>query len=253
MVIALPERAVFKRIFLGFCCLLVAGIASADVSFGSSRSFVLAADLYASDTGTLSGTLTDLFDQSPASYAQSYGPSPLSGSEGLLFFSATQQGSINSNVDGSAGSKSTNGSVQLTNLMFGMEGIFTVTADELSTFVESTGDFGALSVNGSFGADNVVLEVLGNNVALSAGEVYNQNGLRIFYQDGATSETGEAASISATAFLVFFDDFVFDNATYNGSIALGFARAEQRAVPEPSTLLVLGGLGALALRRKRRA
>lgn len=241
----------FKRIFLGFCCLFAAGLASADVSFGSSRSFVLAADLHASDAGAISETLTDLFDQSPASYAQSYGPSPLSGGQGLLYFSATQQGAINSNVNGAAGSKSTNGSVQLTNLMFGMEGIFAVTADELSTFVESTGDFGALSVNGSFGADNVVLNVLGNNVALSAGEVYNQNGLRIFYQDGTTSETGEAASISATAFLVFFDDFLFDDATYNGSIALGFARAEQRAVPEPGSLLALSIAGALLASRRR--
>lgn len=241
-----------KRIFIGFCCLFVAGIASADVSFGSSRSFVLAADLYASDTGGLSATLIDFFDDSPAAYAMSYGPTPLGTGEGLLFFSATAQGSVNSTVDGGPGAKNTNGSVQLTNLTFGMEGIFTLTADEFSTYVESTGDFGALNVNGSFGVDNAILEVFGNTVTLTGGEVYNQNGLRIFYQDGASSVTGEAASISATGLLVFFDDFAFDGATYNGSLGLGFARAEQRAVPEPASILALSLLGlGFGIRRKR--
>jgi len=243
---------VFKRIFLGFCCVLASGIASADVSFGSSRSFVLSANLHVSDSGPFGLISGDLEATAPSPYSLTHGPNDSPEGE-LPLLSGTLQGAISSDVDFGVGSRLTQASVQLTNFALEFDGIFTLTGDELSTFVESTGDFSALSVNGSFGDNNVALQVLGNNVALSAGEVYNQDGLRIFYQDATTSETGEAATISATAFLVFFDDFVFDNATYNGSIALGFARAEQRAVPEPSTLLVLGGLGALALRRNRRA
>lgn len=243
----------FKRNFVGFCCLLALGatqLASADVSFGSSRSFVLSADLHVSDTGPFGMITGDLVSTAPSPYALTHGPNESPNGE-LPLLSGTLQGGISSTVDFGVGSRQTQASVQLTDFLLELDGIFTLTGDELSAFAEATGDFGTLSVNGSFGADNVALDVLGTNVALSAGEVYNQNGLRIFYQDGTSSVTGEAASISATAFLVLFDDFLFEDATYNGSIALGFARAEQRAVPEPGSLLALA-LAGLCYAKGRR-
>ena len=242
-----------KRL-LAILTLAIAAIPAAslaDVTFGSSSTLGLSASLYY-DGGPVAGSALALSNSAPPAYANSIGPLSVNETNALFsFVAASGQASISSNVDGTAGSKTTSASVSLTDLDFTFGDIITFTADSAGSSTSASGDYGSLAGFPSFTISNVSLTVLGGNVDLTGpSEVYNQDGLRIVFADASTVATTETVSSEATFLFIEFTDFMNEGATYDGTIAIGRVTAAQSAVPEPASALVLAGLGAATLLRK---
>jgi hypothetical protein len=235
---------------------VAAPLANAEVAFGSSSSTILSATMYSDNLGQQDLFIKALSNTAPAPYSTVYGPEAIAGSNSLFSFGAqTGTGGIESDVDGTPGDKIATGAASVLFYSFSMLDILSLSGDEMSVSVSSSGDalnFGAsASVNIS---GNTALTVLGSAVDLTGGVIYNQDGLMILQQQHNQLVTDFGSANSSFNFLITFDNFLHNGDTLNGTILLGAASSDLRAVPEPSTMLVLGSLGlAAALRRRKKA
>lgn len=246
------------RKFLSACAVALAFVvapeANADVVFGSSSSTILSATMYSDNLGQQDLLIMALSNTAPSPYSTTYGPEAIAGSNSLFSFGAqTGTGGIESDVDGTPGDKLAAGENSVSFFSFSMLDILSLSGDLMSVSVSSTGDAADFGVSASLSiSGNTALSVLGSTVDLSGGVIYNQDGLMIIQQQHNQLLTDFQAANSSYNFLVTFDDFSHNGDTLNGTILLGAASSDLRAVPEPSTMLVLGGLGLVAALRRRK-
>lgn len=249
-----------KKLLFLFVLLVVALLTPvsvlADVTYGASTSVLLSSSMYSDVTGMHELHVKSLLDTSPPAYSESYGPESVVETNDLFSVGAElASGFISSDVDGSLGGKSVEGDLQTSFISFSMLDILSVTASSMDSNALINGDIGSINKTGfvSFSGD-LVLTVLGSTVDTSApGEVYNQGGLKILMAEFGNIDEPFAFGISATAFVFDFDNFAHDGDVFNGTVYLGQTSAYMQAVPEPASMLVLGGLGlAVALRRRKK-
>jgi len=210
--------------------------------------------MYSDNLGQQDLHIKAMSNTAPAPFSTSYGPEAIAGSNDLFSFGAQiGTGAISSNVDGTPGSKSSSGSVNVQFYSFSMLDILSLSGDEMSAEVSSTGDVTTFGASSSLMmSENSLLTVLGSNVALTGGVIYNSGGLMIVQQQHGQSVDDFHSANNAYNLFITFDNFAHDGDIYNGSIILGTASSSLRAVPEPSSMMVLGGLGLVAALRKRK-
>lgn len=246
-----------RKILIVCAAVVASGLTSAvhaQVTYGSSSASILSASLYIDERRDAS--IADLWNEAPSPYSSSVGPTGPTGiSNPFLSLTADDlEASIFSDVDGAGGSRLTSGEVAATNLLFTMTDLLSFSTEDYAADASATGAFGSLIADRNASILGATLTVLGDNVTLDIGEVYNQNGLTITFLQGLELSGPGVAHAFSTLLFINFEDFAHDGEIYNGSVRLGHVEAFQlAAVPEPATALVLGALGlATALRRRRK-
>jgi hypothetical protein len=180
----------------------------------------------------------------------------------------------NSNVDGSAGSKSAAGTVTINN--FSLGGLLSfggITATTLQSTATSSGDFGALTSTGSTTISGLVINGLAmavvmptaNDVLFDAGGVEVIANAQTTVGDGVSSTgitvdalevvlTDVAGTVDGVTGLISGDVIIDQSRSALSAVAGGGGGGGGgSAVPEPSSFLVLaaGLLGLAGLYRKR--
>lgn len=208
---------------------------------------------------------------SPTAHASGTAPSPFLGSESAISLNASVaglatlstgilNGSVSSDVDGSAGSRTTSayGSVdELTlSVLFGT--VLSLNATTIASNAMASGDYGTLASTGSSVIEDLSLTVLGNTISVVVDAapntvLFDALGIQIVlneqnsFGDGVTT-TG----MEVTALRVIFDDVAAGLGLLNGDLRFGYSRVDMTAViPAPASAGAFTTLGVLAMRRRR--
>jgi len=215
------------------------------------------------------GPVTSLSGSAPPPYSLSDSETTGFSQNGVVFdaeLTATFSTAISSDVDGAAGTRTTDAEggisdVTITFTAFSTE-LLRVEISQIIGSASVTGDFGSLSASGSVAPIEVTVTVAGwspwvysltptpNQELLDNGVVRIVGNEQIVTCSGPVGGT-DTCQIELNALHVYIDGPVLGHYTL-GEAIVGHAFATMTAVPEPGTLALLGfGLALAAAARRR--
>ena len=240
----------------------------ADVSSGESMAFGISVDL------TLIGVPVLTIAPTPVSSGSAPGPyndadQVLSVSANVPTIASVGTGVLNtaasSDIDGGVGSRFAFGDSLVDDLAitiipptFGPS-LISLTADTIGSDSMASGDIGSMNTVGNMTLENLAISVSGNALSIAANPdpntvLIDAAGVRIVLNEQVSSVNPSDASIVTNAIHITLDDIVTGGGLLSGDIIIAHSDASMiGAVPEPATIVGLGGLTLFALLLRRRA
>lgn len=247
------KSASFSRLTFAVSLLCsISAVARADILSGSSSSIGVFGSLLHGDTSMSLG---------PAPLSTGFAPNPYSTSvslvapnfsSGFVSFSAGLLAtSVESDVDGTSGSKLATASMTATGFTLAIDSILSFAGTSWQQISSAQGDAGSFDVSTDFTSSGLSLTILGSPVALANGTLYDEDGLTVSFRDSSLTFDPAFGQAVGTGLFVSFINYEHEGHSLNGQVLFGSTQASLSAVPEPATMLALG-LPALALAIRRR-
>ena len=186
-------------------------------------------------------------------------------SSGLNIETGVRNHALTSDIDNSAGSKSTLASTELTSTSIntGLLQGFSLTADSIQSQSLTQGDYSTLSSSGSteiingtlsvFGLADIVIPVLPEENFV----LFNNGALSVILNEQITfGDNLETLGLTVNALHISFNGFLLGTDTLNGDIIMGQSSTSQvgiSSVPAPTSLslLLVAFIGSGFMRAKR--